>query len=48
MAWIKIAKRNFVNADRITDVMMLQNRDGSHYIRFLSELPPPKGRGLLA
>lgn len=35
MAWIKIAKRNFVNADRITDVMMLQNRDGSHYIRFL-------------
>lgn len=35
MAWIKIAKRNFVNADRITDVMMLQNRDGSHYIKFL-------------
>lgn len=35
MAWIKLTKYNFVNADRITDVMMMQNKDGSHYIKFL-------------
>lgn len=35
MGWIKLTKYNFVNADRITDVMMLTNRDGSHYIKFL-------------
>ncbi len=35
MGWVKLTKYNFVNADRITDVMMLKNRDGSHYIKFL-------------
>lgn len=35
MGWVKLTKYNFVNVDRITDVMMLKNRDGSHYIKFL-------------
>nr|DAG46491.1 MAG TPA: hypothetical protein [Caudoviricetes sp.] len=35
MAWIKINKRCFVNADRISDVKMLKKIDGSHYIKFL-------------
>lgn len=35
MAWIKINKRRFVNADRITDVKMLKNIDDSYYIKFL-------------
>ena len=35
MAWIKINKRCFVNADRITDIKMLKNIDDSYYIKFL-------------
>ena len=35
MGWVKLTKYNFVNVDRITDVMMLKNSDGSHYIKFL-------------
>ena len=35
MGWIKLTKYNFVNAERITDVVMLQNKDGSHYVKFL-------------